>query len=102
MHGDQFIPIPEKNDSFELVLLINSSHVTNLNHEREFLECRLSEYQTESLRIRFELNREIFIDTQLKFHELKIPVEKNPNKQHMLVRYVLKHGSWFELVQAGP
>ncbi len=23
-------------------------------------------------------------------------------KQHMLVRYVLKHGSWFELVLAGP
>ncbi len=29
-----------------------------------------------NIKLRFELNREIFIDTQLKFHELKIPVEK--------------------------
>lgn len=28
-----------------------------------------------------------------------VPVEKN---QHMLIRYVLKNGSWFELVYPGP
>ncbi len=30
-----------------------------------------------NIKLRFELNQEFFIDTQLKFHELKIPVEKN-------------------------